>query len=60
MAASAISVGDEVNVADSQGRVKTVSETAGTLVYVLGRAMDSAGQTGDVIRVLVLPYNKKT
>jgi len=60
VAQSAISRGDELNIADSQGRVKTVSETAGTLVYVVGIAIDAATQAGDVVRVLVLNYRKKT
>ncbi len=60
VAAGSINRGDELNVADSQGRVKTVNETAGTLVYVLGFAEDAASNAGDVIRVLVSPYNKKT
>ena len=60
VASSAVSRGDELNIADNQGRVKTVSESAGTLVYVVGFAEDAASAAGDVIRVLVSPYNKKT
>ncbi len=60
VASGAISRGDELNIADNQGRVKTVNETAGTLVFVVGFAEDAASSAGDVIRVLVSPYNKKT
>ena len=51
---------DEVNVADSSGRVKTVSESAGTLVYVLGRAQTKASNANDIVIVEVAPYYKKT
>ena len=60
VAASAINEGDEVNVADSSGRVKTVSESAGTLVYVLGRAQTKASNANDIVIVEVAPYYKKT
>jgi len=60
VAAGTINRGDEVNINDTQGRVKSVSETAGTLVYVVGIALDAASAAGDVIRVLVLGYRKKT
>ena len=60
VAASAISRGDEVNVADNQGRIKTASETAGTLVHILGVAEDAASVAGDVIRVLVNPRDRHT
>lgn len=55
-----INRGDELNIADNQGRVKTVNEAAGTLVYVIGIAIDAPTNVGDVIRVLVLGYRKKT
>jgi len=51
IAAGAIAVGDWVNVADNQGRVKTVSEAAGTLVNVLGQAETAAANAGDIIHV---------
>jgi hypothetical protein len=59
VAAGAISRGAEVNINDTQGRIKTVNEGVGTLVYVVGIALDAAYNAGDVIRVLVLPYRKK-
>ena len=60
VAAGAIARGAEVNINDTQGRIKAVSETTGTLVYVVGIALDAASNPGDVIRVLVVPYRKKT
>jgi hypothetical protein len=60
VAGGAIGRGAEVNINDTQGRIKGVSEATGTLVYVVGIALDAATQAGDVIRVLVLPYRKKT
>ncbi len=59
VAASAITKGDEVNVADSQGRIKTVSEVGGTLAYIVGIALDPAGQANDVIRVLLTIMRRK-
>jgi hypothetical protein len=38
IAAGAITRGDRVNVADSQGRIKTINEVAGSLVYAPRRA----------------------
>ncbi len=58
VASGAISRGDAVNVADNQGRVKTVNETAGTLVHILGYAEELATAAGDVIRVLVMPHDR--
>jgi hypothetical protein len=60
VAGAAITRGSEVNINDTQGRIKVVSEAAGTLVYVVGIALDNAVNPGDVIRVLVVPYRKKT
>lgn len=51
VAAGVIAAGDDVNIADNQGRIKTVSEIAGTTIYVVGEAQDAAGQAGDIIRV---------
>ena len=59
VAASAIARSDKVNIADTQGRIKTVSEAAGTLINVVGIALDAATAAGDVIRVLVLPWQYK-
>jgi hypothetical protein len=60
VASGAISRGDELNIYGADGTVKTVDETAGTLVYVVGIALDAAGAAGDVIRALIMPYRKKT
>lgn len=60
IAAGAINEGDEVNIADSSGRLKTVNETAGTLVYVVGIAQNSTANANDVVIVEVHPYAKKT
>lgn len=60
VAAGVISRGDRVNIADNQGRVKTIAETAGTLVHDVGIALDAAGQAGDVIRVFVQPVDRHT
>jgi hypothetical protein len=51
VAAGVIARGDRLNVADNQGRVKTINEVAGTVVYEVGQAEEAAGQAGDVIRV---------
>jgi hypothetical protein len=60
VAGAAITRGNEVNINDTQGRIKPVNEAAGTQVYVVGIALDNATNPGDVIRVLVVPYRKKT
>lgn len=59
MAAGAISSGDELNIADNQGRVKTVSEGAGTLIFVLGDAMEPATQAGDIIHARINLIRRK-
>ncbi len=59
VAAGVIARGDEVNIADNQGRIKTVNEAAGTVVNVLGYAEEAAAAAGDVIRVMVHPFVKK-
>ena len=58
VASAAISIGDDVNIADSQGRIKTVDETTGTTVYVLGKALQAATAAGDIIKVMVNPMKK--
>lgn len=58
-AASAIARGDFVNIADTQGRVKTVNEVGGTTVHIVGEAEEAATQADDVIRVrLILAPSK--
>ncbi len=51
VAASAIAVGDYVNIADTGGRVKTVSEAAGVVVFLVGEALSSASAAGDHVSV---------
>lgn len=53
VANGAIAPGDPVNIADNQGRVKKVSETAGTKVQCLGFAETSSTNTGDLVEVFV-------
>ena len=53
VAASAIAVGDYVNIADAEGRVKTVSEAAGTVVFVVGIARGAAGVAGQYVPVML-------
>jgi hypothetical protein len=50
-AASAIAVGDDVNIADTDGRVKTVNEAAGTRVFLVGEALTPATQANDIVIV---------
>lgn len=50
VAAAAIAVGDYVNVADAEGRVKTVSEVANT-ANVVGIARGVATAAGQLIKV---------
>ena len=51
IAAGAIAKGAQVNVADNQGRVKTVSEGAGTDVNKVGVALEAAAALGDQVMV---------
>lgn len=51
VAASAIAVGDYVNIADAEGRVKTVSEAAGVVVFVVGIARGAASAAGQYVPV---------
>ena len=57
-AGGVVAIFDRVNIADSQGRIKTVNEVAGTLVHELGTALEAATQAGDVIRVDVNPVDR--
>jgi hypothetical protein len=52
-AAGAIAAGSPVNIADVQGRVKTVNEATGTKVQCIGFAETSAAQAGDIIEVFI-------
>jgi len=56
IAASAIALGDVVNIADAFGRVKTVSEAVGTLINALGIALTPASAANDIVEVDVAPY----
>ena len=60
IAAQAISVGDFVNVADAQGRVKPLNEVAGTLVHVLGMAETVATAAGDIVQVFLSIHDSTT
>jgi hypothetical protein len=51
VAAGAITRGDRVNIADTQGRVKTIDEVAGALVHEVGEAETASTQAGDIVRV---------
>ena len=52
-AASAISVGDAVNIDGTSGKVKTVSEVTDTKLNCLGFAETAAAADGDVIEVFL-------
>ncbi len=60
IAAGVIAQGDEVNIADAFGRVKTVNEIAGTAVHVVGKATRPTGAANDIVYVDIAPYVKKT
>jgi hypothetical protein len=59
VASGAITRGAYVNIANAQGQIKAVSEAVGTYINVVGIAIDSAANAGDVIRVLVMPFTYK-
>jgi len=52
-AAGAISVGAPVNIAGTTGKVKAISETAGTKINCLGFAETAASDDGDIIDVFI-------
>ena len=58
IAASAIAVGDHVNIADAYGRLKTIDETAGTVVHEVGVALSAALVAGDVFKLDVNPVDR--
>lgn len=60
VAASAITAGSPVNIADVNGRVKAVNETTGTKVQCLGFAESSASAAGDVIEVFISIHERTT
>jgi hypothetical protein len=51
--ASPIAVGDRVNIADNQGRIKRINEAAGTTVHEVGFALEAATQAGTVIKIMM-------
>ncbi|HEV2425878.1 MAG TPA: hypothetical protein VGZ29_13700 [Terriglobia bacterium] len=51
IAASPINQGQLVNIADNYGRVKAVSEAAGTTVYPVGMALHNVTAANDVVQV---------
>lgn len=53
VAAGPIAVGVPVNVAGASGKVKAISETAGTKVCCLGFAETAAASDGDVLEVFI-------
>jgi hypothetical protein len=63
VASGAISRGAYVNIdvatASGAGWVKAVNEGPGTMINVVGIAIDAASAAGDVIRVLVMPFTYK-
>jgi hypothetical protein len=59
VASGAITRGVYVNIANGNGQIKAVSEAVGTMINVVGIAIDSAVNAGDVIRVLVMPFTYK-
>jgi len=52
-AAGPIAIGDPVNIADAQGRVKAVNEASGTRVHCIGFAESPASAAGDIIQVFL-------
>ena len=58
VASGQITRGAYVNIANAQGQIKTVSES-GTMINVVGIAVDAAVNADDVIRVLVMPFTYK-
>lgn len=65
VAASAISPGDRVNIADTQGRFKTVNEGAGTLIHDVGICEGACGAAGgpsaagDIFWLDIQPVDRK-
>jgi hypothetical protein len=52
-ATGTIKQGDIVNIADQYGRVKTVNEAAGVMVYPVGVALHGTSGVNDVVLVLL-------
>lgn len=58
VAAGPISVGAPVNIAGASGKVKAVSESAGTKVNCLGFAETAAAGDGDVVEVFISVHER--
>jgi hypothetical protein len=58
VAAGAISVGAPVNLAGASGKVKAISETAGTKVQCLGFAETDATADGDIVEVFIALHER--
>jgi hypothetical protein len=59
VAAGQITRNDLLIIADVYGRAETCPAVGGTTYNVIGRALDAATNSGDVIRVLVAPFTYK-
>lgn len=57
-AASAIAVGDPINIADNQGRVKKINESSGTKTQCLGFAETAATNAGDMVEVFISVHER--
>jgi hypothetical protein len=53
VAAGLVAVGAPVNIADAAGKVKAISEVAGTKINCLGFAETAAADDGDIIEVFI-------
>lgn len=51
IASAAIALNADVNIANAEGRVKTVSEATGTVIQYVGKAKTAATANGDQITV---------
>ena len=60
VSAGVIGRGDPVNIADNQGRVKVVNETAGSKVQCLGFAETASTNAGDLVEVFISVHERTT
>ena len=58
VAASAISVGDPVNVADTAGKVQAITVDASGKAHCLGFAETAAADDGDIIEVFITLHER--
>lgn len=54
-AGAAIAEGAFVSVHGTGGLIKTAAPSAGTNSFIIGKAMEAAGASGDIIGVLLMP-----